>query len=97
MRPRTWQGREDQLLTHGVRKAVRLQVVQEVLLDPGQDEHDATAGEFATEFIDRVEGGDVDPDVGLGVEDESAHGVGLFVHAGDGAAVEVGRVGEEQW
>lgn len=90
------QGGEEEAGADGLRQAVRVQVVPQILFDAGQGEDDAPARQFLAQLVDGVQGGDVDLHIGLGVEDEPADRVVLFVDGGHGPAAEVLRVGEEE-
>ncbi len=55
----------------------------------GAGEDDAAVREFAAQWVDLVQGGDVDRHICLGVEDAPADRFALFVDGGQGPAVEV--------
>lgn len=60
---------EDHVGSDGLRQAVRVQILPQILLHAGEGEDDATAGQFEAQGVD----------------------------GGQGPAVEVVRVGEEEW
>ena len=64
--------------------------------DPSHRELDTSAVELLPQRVDRVECGQVDLDVGLGVEDEPLHRIRVGVDGRDGATAEVLGIGEEQ-
>ncbi len=71
-------------------------MVAQVLFDACHGEDDATPVEFPAQRVHRVQRGDVDLDVGLGVEDEPPHRGRPVVGGGQRPAAEVLGVGEEQ-
>ena len=72
-RPRRPWAASGKVLADPLEQAARLELVAEVLLEPGQREHDALVGELAAQRLQGVEGGDVDLDDRLGVEHEPRH------------------------
>ena len=73
-----------------------LEVIEEVLLDPGKGKYDSATGEFGPDGLNGLQCGEVDLDDGFGVKDEPAGRPGALVGCGQGPAAEVLRVGEEQ-
>ena len=64
------QRHEDVVLADLVEQAGGLERVAQILLDPRHREHDSAACQFDPQLIEDVEGGQVDLDVGFGVEHE---------------------------
>jgi hypothetical protein len=62
--------------------------------DTCHGELDTAAVEFLPQRIDGVEGGEVDLDVGLRVEDEPPNRIRVGIDRGDGALEEVLGIGE---
>ena len=62
-----------------------LQSGQQVLLDAGQGEHGAPAGDLHADRVHGLERGEVHFDVGLDVEHEPAQGARRPVRGGQGA------------
>ena len=96
-RDRRGQRHEHPLLPDPVEEPRRHQVCAQVLLDPSQREDDAPALELGVHLVERVDRGQVDLDVGLHVHDQPFDRAVGQVERGQGAALEVGSVGEEQW
>ena len=66
------QGREDPLFADLLGEAEGLEVIEEVLLDPGKGGYDSATGEFGPDGLNGLQCGEVDLDDGFGVEDEPA-------------------------
>jgi hypothetical protein len=81
---RRWQGREDPLFADLLGEAEGLEVIEEVLLDPGEGEYDSATGEFGPDGLNGLQCGEVDLDDGFGVEDEPAGRPGALVGCGQG-------------
>ena len=64
------QGGEDPVLADPLQEAGGRELCSQVLLDPGQGDHDAAVLELLTQGLEDVHRGDVDLDDRLGVEDE---------------------------
>src|SRR5271165_3456710 len=90
------QGREYVLCADFPGETESLEVIEEVLLHPGEGEDGAAAAEFGADGLDGFQRGEVDLDVGFGVQDEPAGLPGAVAGGGEGAAAEVLGVGEEQ-
>ena len=66
------------------------------MFDPGHREDDAAIGQGLAEFLEGVERGDVDLVVGFRVQQEPFDGLLRPFDGGQGPALEVLGVGEEQ-
>ena len=73
------QGHEDAVLTDLVDQPGGLELVAQILLDPGHREHYSAAFQFGPQLVERVERGEVDLHVRLGVEHEPLDRVPRFV------------------
>src|SRR5690242_1426814 len=87
------EGVEDVVGTHAVEEPGGLEVGAQILFHAGERQDDAACFELLAKRVEGIDGGDVDLDIGLGVQQQPANRGARGVDGGEGAAPEVFGVG----